>query len=330
MCHCQLKGTTQWFVDSDKYDQWKVTGSLLWIHGKRMSILTMALVFLCIWHTGTRQRAQGRVSYGSSLLQNVVPRNPLFSSSSAVINNVMTLCKARTASLAYFYFDFRDVDKQSLRNLLQSLLSQLSTHSDTFFDILSGLYVTHDEGARQPFDSDLTQCLKEMLTAPNQGPIYLIMDALDKCPDTSDVSSARRQVLDFVRDLVCLRLPDLRICITSRPEVDISEALKPLAPQTICLQDELGQSEDIVNYVRYVVHSGISISMKRWREEDKEYVIETLSKRADGMYECKKYVASTLVDGVLTGSDGCSANWTCCKVASHRQSDLTFEICLNL
>ena len=185
--------------------------------------------------------------------------------------------------MAYFYFDFRDVDKQRLRKLLQSLLIQLSTRSDAFCNILYDLYVTHDEGPRQPIDSDLTQCLKKMLTVPDQGPIYLIMDALDECPDTSDIPSAREQVLNLVQDLVHLRLPNLRICITSRAEVDISEALKPLASQTVSLQDELGQSKDIVNFVRSAVHS--DKHMKKWREEDKEYVIENLSERADGMYE---------------------------------------------
>ena len=229
------------------------------------------------------QRAQGRASYGSSLLQSAVSGNSLFSSSSAIINDVTTLRKAGLASIAYFYFDFRDVNKQCRRNLLQSLLFQLSTCSDAFCDILSGLYVTHDKGARQPIDRELTQCLKEMLAVPNQGPIYLIMDALDECPDTFDIPSAREEVLNLIQDLVRLRLPNLRICITSRPEDGISEALKPLASQIISLQDELGQRKDIGNFVGSVVHS--DKRMKGWREMDKEYVIEKLSERAGGMYE---------------------------------------------
>jgi hypothetical protein len=204
-------------------------------------------------------------------------------SSSAIINDVTTLSKAGSASLAYFYFDFRDIDKKSRRNLLPSLLVQLSTCSNTFCDVLSRLYTAHDNGARQPSDKDLTECLKEMLTFPDQRPVYLIMDALDECPDTSDVPSAREQVLDLVKDLVSLRLPSLRICVTSRPEVDIGEALEPLASQSVSLQDELGQKKDISDYVRSVVYSGSGTFMKRWRKEDKEHVIKTLSERADGM-----------------------------------------------
>jgi len=122
-----------------------------------------------------------------------------------------------------------------------------------------------------------------MLSLPDQGPVYLIMDALDECPDTSDVPSAREQVLDLVKDLIGLRIPSLHICVTSRPEVDISDALESLASQGVSLQDESGQKKDIADYVRSVVYSGSGKFMKRWRQEDKEHVIETLSERADGM-----------------------------------------------
>jgi hypothetical protein len=185
--------------------------------------------------------------------------------------------------MAYFYFDFRDVDKQARRNLLPSLLIQLSSCSDAFCDVLSRLYKTHNNGTRQPSDRALTECLKEMLTLPNQGPVYLILDALDECPDTSDIPSARAKVLDLIKDLVGLQLPSLHICATSRPEVDIRDALESIVSQTVSLQDERGQKKDITDYVRSIVYSGSSICMRRWRKEEKEHVIETLSERANGM-----------------------------------------------
>ena len=191
--------------------------------------------------------------------------------------------KARMSSVAFFYFDFRDENKKSLRNLLSSLLVQLSNCSNAFCDVLSRCYVEHDNGARPASDTDMTKCLKEMLTLPYQGPVYLIMDALDECPDTYDVPSARERVLDLVKELVSLHLPGLHICITSRPEVNISEALVPLASQTVSLQDETGQRKDIADYVRSVVYSGLGTFMRQWRKDDKEHVIETLSERADGM-----------------------------------------------
>ena len=89
------------------------------------------------------------------------------------------------------------------------------------------------------------------------------MDALDECPDTSDVPSTREQVLDLVKDLVDLQLPRLRICVTSHPEVDICDALESLASQIISLQDKRGQKKDIADYVRSVVYSGLGKFMRR-------------------------------------------------------------------
>ena len=94
---------------------------------------------------------------------------------------------------------------------------------------------------------------------------------------------ARKQVLDLIKDLVDLRLPNLHICITSRPEVDIEAALAPLAFCQVSLHDEHGQKADIANYIRSVVYSDSDTAMGRWRNADKDLVIETLSERADGM-----------------------------------------------
>jgi hypothetical protein len=35
-CNRQHVGTAEWFCEGDIFELWKVTGSLLWIHGKRM------------------------------------------------------------------------------------------------------------------------------------------------------------------------------------------------------------------------------------------------------------------------------------------------------
>jgi hypothetical protein len=193
----------------------------------------------------------------------------------------MALCAAENASMAYFYFDFRDVDKQKLSNLLPSLLIQLSAQSNPCCDVLSDLYSSHDRGVRKPSDRVMVECLKEMLTLEAQGPTYIIVDALDECPITSTIPSPREEVLEFVDELVGLRLPNVHICVTSRPEHDIQAVLKHLTPRAVSLHDESGQQQDIVNYVTAFVHS--DNRMRRWREEDKDLVITTLSEKADGM-----------------------------------------------
>ena len=193
----------------------------------------------------------------------------------------MALCDDGKASLAYFYFDFRDIDKQNLRDLLPSLLIQLSAQSDPCCDVLSRLYSAHDRGVKKPNNHAMIECLKEMLTHEAQGPTYIIMDALDECPTTSGVPSPRESVLGFVDELVGLHIKNLHICVTSRPEHDIHAVLEPLTLHPVSLHGESGQEEDIANYISSFVHS--DRRMGRWGEEDKELVIKTLSEKADGM-----------------------------------------------
>jgi hypothetical protein len=195
----------------------------------------------------------------------------------------MALRNAGEASIAYFYFDFRDVGKQKLHNLLPSLLIQLSTRSDHCFDILSRLYSSCDRGVQKPDDRAMIECLKEMLTPEGQQPTYIIMDAIDECP-TFSIPSPRNEVLEFVKELVGFRLPNLHICITSRLEHDIQAALNFLTPHYVSLHDQEGQKQDISTYVKSFVHS--DQEMLRWRDVDKNLVIKTLPERADGMYEC--------------------------------------------
>ena len=183
--------------------------------------------------------------------------------------------------MAYFYFDFRDVDKQRLSNLLPSLLIQLCASSDPCCDILSRLYSAHKNGVQKPNDRAMVECLKEMLTLEAHAPAYIIMDALDECPLTSTIPSPREEVLDFVDELVGLHLPNVHICVTSRPEHDIQAVLRELDLRAVSLHDETGQQEDIVNYVTSFVQSDRKV--RRWRLEDKDLVIKILSEKADGM-----------------------------------------------
>jgi hypothetical protein len=193
------------------------------------------------------------------------------------------MCDAGQASMAYFYFDFRDINKQHWRDLVFSLLTQLSSRSGPRCDILSKFHSDHDDGAQQPSDDTLTQCLKEMLKLPDQRPTYLIIDALDECSNVSGIPTSRKRVLQLVKELVELCIPNLHICVTSRPEVDIRDFLEPVTSRRVSLHDQSGQKKDIEHYVRSVVYSNSEPIMRRWRKEDKELVIETLSKRADGM-----------------------------------------------
>jgi hypothetical protein len=274
------EGTAVWFFQGKIFIEWKSTGRILWIHGKR-TFLSECL---------------GRAPSDSDVASGLREKRPLvrlsflascwdlFFASSSIIQDITVLCKAGSAIMAYFYFDSTDLNKQTCHDLLRSLVYQLSIRSSPCGDILNHIYKTHENGDQQPSDETLKEYLKEMLRLPGQGPIFIILDALDECPESPGIPSPRHKVLQLVKELVDLHLQGrLHICVTSRPEVDIRAVLEPLASHSVSLHDESGQKTDIADYVRSVVNLSPSTAMRTWRVEDKSLVTDSLTERADGM-----------------------------------------------
>ena len=158
--------------------------------------------------------------------------------SAEIIQHIMTSRDNGKATLGYFYFDFRDEQKKSVRDAVTSLLIQLSAYSKPCHDIVYRLYSIHRKGTQQPRNEILIDCLKEMFTITTQSQsIFIVMDALDECPDDG-MPTPREEVLNLVMALVRLQLTNLYICVTSRPEIDIQIMLKPLAVHVLSLDDE--------------------------------------------------------------------------------------------
>ncbi|KAH9967018.1 hypothetical protein BJV74DRAFT_968858 [Russula compacta] len=245
-CKTQHDGTAMWFIQGSTFRDWKKDGTLLWI--------------------------RGRPGAGKSIL------------CSAVIEDIKNMREVTAALVAYYYFDFKDASKRDLRGFLVSILSQLGDDCDRCWDVLHELYTACRDGSKQPSDAALAKCLKTMVKLPGQVPIFIVLDALDECPSNTGTPSAREEVLDFLEDLVKANMSNLFICITSRPEQDIQTVLNPLTSPScrVSLHEESGQREDINGYVRSFVEK--DRSMRRWREEDRELVITTLSERANGMF----------------------------------------------
>jgi len=153
-----------------------------------------------------------------------------------IIEDIAAMCKAGQASMAYF--DFEHDNKQHSYKLIPSLLVQLSPYPHPHCNILSRLYEAHDSGKAQPSDVVLVKYLKHMLfSLPDRRPTYLVMGSLNECPGSSGISSPRKRVLQLVKELVDLRLPNLHICVMSNPEFDIRGVLEPLASFQISLHN---------------------------------------------------------------------------------------------
>ena len=137
--------------------EWKSTGSLLWVHGKRAYLLAFSSSRLLTdsdFGSWIREKRDLVCCSSSSPTSSC---NLLFPSSS-VIEDIMAICEAGSAVMAYFYFDFKDLNKQTCHDLLLSLVFQLSTRSGPCCEILHHFYKTHENGTRQPSDDTLKGC----------------------------------------------------------------------------------------------------------------------------------------------------------------------------
>ena len=203
------------------------------------------------------------------------------SASSSIIEEIEAMRKSGLASRTFYYHDFREDKKKGRRGLLSSVLFQLCDQSDPYHDIVSTFYSTYRHGGKNPSNDELLRCLKDLLELPGQAPVYLIIDALDECPNTSAMPSPREEVLRLVQQLVESQFANLRICVTSRPETDIKIVLDPLTFHSVSIHDERGQMEDIENFIKSVVNT--DTQNRRWKQEDKQLVIDVLTESANGM-----------------------------------------------
>jgi len=189
------------------------------------------------------------------------------------------MSKSGGASLAMYYYDFREQQKKDLRGLLSSVLFQLCDQSDSYYDILSTFHSAHRDGAQPPSDDDLAQCLKDLLNLPGPVPVYLIIDGLDEFPSDSTLLSYREKLLSLLEHFVEAKFENVRICVTSRPEDDIQTILEPLAFRSVSLHNQPEQQQDIKIYIEAFVDR----RMKNLDQEYRHLVVNVLTKNADGM-----------------------------------------------
>ena len=243
---------------------------------------TFGLSLLLIESLAGFQPGRERPFFGTLFRDFSDDRKLIVSRSSTIIEEIKQIPKSSSALVVYYYFDFRDRTKRDARGLLTSVLVQLADASEECLGILSQFHTESKYGSEQPSEAALEQCLERILDLPGQDPIYIIVDALDECPNHFSTPSARESVLKFVENLVQANNSNLFICVTSRPEQGINCILSPFTEERhMSLHDESGQKEDINRYVHALVHS--DGNMRRWREKDKKLVIDTLSELAGGM-----------------------------------------------
>lgn len=197
--------------------------------------------------------------------------------SSAILQNVLQHCEGDPGRVvAYFFFDFNDIQKQSAELMVRSVICQLSQQCVTIPASLDTLFSSCDDGKRQPSLHALLEALQHIM---REFPcVYIIFDALDEC-------SGRTELMDILKTMSAWQLENTHMLLTSRKERDIQSSLEIFIYEQshICLQSER-VDKDIQKYVQQRLSNDKDFS--RWEKDPtvRQDIETTLVKGAQGMY----------------------------------------------
>ena len=174
--------------------------------------------------------------------------------------------------VGYFYFDFREAEKQSSAKAIRTLLFQFALRNH---DCLQGLEELHrkcQHGAQQPAEAELRLLLTSVIACIEHK--YIVLDALDECEDREDL-------LIFLDELVNAKQQSIHILATSRHVRDIEEQLNPIATQNINIQSTVVDKD-----IRLFVHDKLTTDpkLKKWSAAVHEEITAVMMKKAGGMY----------------------------------------------
>ncbi|KAF7378351.1 Purine and uridine phosphorylase [Mycena sanguinolenta] len=173
-------------------------------------------------------------------------------------------------TIAYFYFDTADDQKQKLEDLLRSLISRLADSASHAASILERFWKSHASGAEAPSNQTLLEILIKILFGFTAS-VYIVCDALDE-------SSEVGLVLDALSKIMDANINNVHVFLTSRTEVTHGKELFSLAI-TVCLKGT-GVNNDIASYVDHILATDRDFS---WSKEMKDDVRNSLVNQPDPM-----------------------------------------------
>jgi Cdc6-like AAA superfamily ATPase len=185
---------------------------------------------------------------------------------STIIENVKSRCSAEVACL-YYYFDFSNLMKQNVTNMLYSLLAQLSTISVP--TEVQQLYEINGQGTRE---ATVTQLIDAFLSIVKQASqTFVILDALDE-------SSDRKSMFEVIGEV--LKTDKINLLMTSRAEPDIQTKLEHSVDYVVPIEDERVDA-DIHLHVNHCLHNDPDLS--KWDANLKSKISSVLTSGAHGM-----------------------------------------------
>ncbi|KAK2743974.1 hypothetical protein FQN55_007023 [Onygenales sp. PD_40] len=233
----RLSGTGSWLLETELFRQWK-SGSrqYLWLHG----------IPGC-----------GKTVLSSTIIDHLDQESDGF----VVLN---------------FFFDFNDSKKQSLENLVRSLVIQLYSKCKNSRAELEALEKSCGIHQQQPAFESLFGVFLEMVNSA--GKVQIVIDALDEC-------EKREDLLSWIESFTSSSPKELRLLLTSRKEQDIeSQLMFWLDPESVVPIQQDSVNPDIRAYVRDRLQRDRGFA--RWNAQPsvRDEIEAELMENADGMF----------------------------------------------
>lgn len=182
--------------------------------------------------------------------------------------------------LAYFYCDYKDVQKQCPTRTLGTLLAMLGAQNKYVFHELKTFFEKQrkENLSYTPSFDELRSQLLLVSTRRFFSQTLIVIDALDECND-------REPLMDVLLELSNETSGCIKVLVTSRSEIDIHSIFSKMP--NICIRKD-DVSADVESYITSEVRSRIQSKKLKLRDPNLEEVITTaLAGKADGMYDIR-------------------------------------------
>ncbi|KAJ7637905.1 ankyrin repeat-containing domain protein [Mycena polygramma] len=200
--------TGSWVLKDTKFARWKEEPGYLWIRGNSGTGKSV-LSSIAIDHL---------FDYRLVKVANSHPATPSF-------------------GIAYFYFDFRDENKQLPENMLRSIIMQLSEQSPEPYSVLDQQFKSCQGGKFPTFDNLLA--MLDTILSQFTG-TYVILDALDEC-------SEHDELVQFISNLRGWGKP-VHLLVASQPRTVFVDSTAFEGASVVVLEPHTTHA-DILQYV---------------------------------------------------------------------------------
>ena len=209
------------------------------------------------WISGTRNHlwCSGAPGIGKTVI------------SSFVIDHLyQEFANDRDAAVIFLYCNYKDSDRQTTRNMMASILHQLSLQAPPSAKDLESMYEKHKHRGSQPSLSEILVALRSISSSFKN--IVVVVDALDEYASTS---------LDELLECIQTSSPQASCFLTSRPNIHVN--LNDVVHLTI-----RADVADIEGYLTSSIAQSITLAnLVRKEPTLKTQIVETVVEKANGM-----------------------------------------------